>query len=237
MAELINSGCKISEIKDIRFKSINTPYAESIIERLKKADVTYSAKYNDEKLILAFSAEDEKKVAFFIQKAKSKSADLIERLRTEGGSTDDFLRLLPEVADVMDISVSSLQDRPAEIQLFLTQTYVDNWYGDTGSIRDELNKVTSLGYGARIESEEQNHKRESENNTPKEREEIHERDKQLDNAAQTEREINDQRHNAVTKEKKRTAFFTVEKLILERERISRSGHETETVTEMERVQK
>lgn len=52
--------------------------------------------------------------------------------------------LLPEIAELLGVSVSSLEDKPKDIQILLAQTYVNNWRSDDITIRIALNNVIRI---------------------------------------------------------------------------------------------
>lgn len=225
MTDMIKSGCDIKEIPNMKFYSVDTSRAESIIDGFVGSGIKYSAKYNDEKLTFSYSKNDEKKVQEILKKAKTDTADFIERIRKEDGNMEEYISLLPEIADVMGVSAQSLENRPAELRLFLARAYVDYWFCDKTTIQEELNRVTELGYYAQNEVEEAHQRQEASNNTPQARKDVHEQEQRLDNAAAVEREILHQQRENVVKEEKRTGFFSVAKLRAEAERIRRQNQQ------------
>ena len=52
--------------------------------------------------------------------------------------------LLPEIAELLGVSVSSLENKPKDIQILLAQTYVNNWRSDDITIRIALNNVIRI---------------------------------------------------------------------------------------------
>ena len=46
--------------------------------------------------------------------------------------------LLPEIADVLGVTVSQLESKPIDVQLILAQTYVNCWHSDNCSIKKAL---------------------------------------------------------------------------------------------------
>lgn len=52
--------------------------------------------------------------------------------------------LLPEIAELLGVSVSSLEDKPKDIQILLAQTYVNNWRSDAITMRIALNNVIRI---------------------------------------------------------------------------------------------
>ena len=133
--------------------------------------------------------------------------------------------LLPEIADIMSLSTSALQSRPAELRMLLTHTYIDYWFCDRTTIQTELSKVSELGFAAKAELEKSQMQQELSNNTPQTRKTIHEQEQQLDNAAAVEREILRQQREAIAQENKRTSPFSISKLRYETERIRQLNHQ------------
>lgn len=46
--------------------------------------------------------------------------------------------LLPEIADVLDVSVSQLERKPIDVQILLAKTYVNGWQSDKESLKQML---------------------------------------------------------------------------------------------------
>ncbi len=225
---MTNSGCDIKEIPDMRFQTLNTKHAASLINGLIQSSIKYSAKYNDEKLTLAYSSADETKVQDILKKGNSDTADFIERTRSNTYGDEDITAmnsLLPEIADIMSLSTSALQSRPAELRMLLTHTYIDYWFCDRATIQTELSKVSELGFAAKAELEKSQMQQELSNNTPQTRKTIHEQEQQLDNAAAVEREIFRQQREAIAQENNRTSPFSISKLRYETERIRQLNHQ------------
>lgn len=222
------SGCKISDIGSAKYMSIETAHSQAIIEAFIISGIKYHAKYSDTKLTLAYSAEDEERVSEIITKSSSDNAELIERYRTEGAGANELFELLPEIAEVMGVSVSALENRPLELRLYLAQAYINTWFSDKVTLQNELEKVTELGYYSKVENDEHYKQLADDNNTPKARKAIQEDEQRLDNAAAVERKFYHQQRIAVDREERRTQGFTVEKLRREARRIKKSASENST---------
>lgn len=205
MSKTYKSGVDLSEIYNARYINKPTKFAESVISGFIGSKIKYSATYSGDHLMLAYSADDEKKAQDIWRKAESDSAEYIERLRTESGSTDEFLALIPEVAEILGISVSSLKNRPLEIQLNLAQTYVNLWFSDDITIRNGLQQIEQLSFNAQNETEQVVAQKHSENNTPEKRRGIHEAAVRSEQAAIQERIEFEQQRSMVMQEENRTA--------------------------------
>lgn len=164
------SGIEVRHIPNMRFISLSTPYAEKIVDGLERSCVLYSAKYNDQKLTLVYAFEDQENVDFILKRVKSKNVELIERFRKHG-SSEDYAELMPEIADVMGISVSTLESRPAELKMNLAETYVDYWFCDKFTIFMQLARITELGYKTKemMETESARQQRKAENDSSEKR--------------------------------------------------------------------
>ncbi len=79
---------------------------------------------------------------------------------------ENYLSLLPEIAQILNMSVSSIKRFPYDIQQTLCSTYVNNYHSDSISIKRELSKVFQLN--AETDREIDNSKR----NEPVEEKEI-----------------------------------------------------------------
>lgn len=208
---MIISGCNISDICDAKYKTINTSHSDEIIKAFTKANIIYHAKYDETKLIISYSSRDESRVNEILAKSDNDEANLIERLKIEGVGPNNYLDLLPEISEIMDVSASSLENRPMEIKLYLAQAYIDNWFSDKVTIQKELNRVTELGYYAKKEIEENELKiTDSTSN------------KEIDKSNNAEQIFNNQQHEENEKEKSKTQYFTIEKLRKETRRIKNS---------------
>lgn len=221
------SGCEVKEIPNMQFQTVETSHAESIIKGLRQSNIRYSAKYNEEKLTLVYSLDDEKRVKEILDKANTDTADFIVRLLSEydWGSEEDYASLLPEIADIMSVSTSALKNRPSDVQLRLELAYANLWFSDRATIQKVLSAITELGFSAQIELEAAHRQQETSNNTPETRKDIFEEEQRLDNAAAVEREILRQQRENIAQEEQRTGVFTRDSLRREAERIRRQGQQ------------
>lgn len=46
--------------------------------------------------------------------------------------------LLPEIADVLGVTVAQLESKPTNIQIMLAQTYVNCWHSDAENVKEIL---------------------------------------------------------------------------------------------------
>lgn len=57
---------------------------------------------------------------------------------------DGYYRLLGEVAELLNTTVSFLQSRPDEVQLLLCKFYVDLWLCDRATLQRELDRIITV---------------------------------------------------------------------------------------------
>lgn len=187
----INTGVSISEIESKKFTSVNTKYAFSIIDGLMKSQsmVDFIAKYDDTKLLLTYSENNADIVDEIIKKSSSDEAILIERLRTGESDKESYLALLPEVAKILNTSVSTLSKRPSDLQMILAQTYTNYWFSDSLTIKKALSQVADLNHETetelKAETKEQSEER-FDNSSTLEAAEYELRRQQQESAAHTE---------------------------------------------------
>ena len=65
--------------------------------------------------------------------------------------------LLPEIADVLGVTVSQLESKPIDVQLILAQTYVNCWHSDNCSIKKALEQDLYVDDKSSREAEIENH--------------------------------------------------------------------------------
>lgn len=71
--------------------------------------------------------------------------------------SENYLSLIPEIAQILNMSVSSVKSFPNDIQQALCSTYVNNYHSDPISIKQELGRIIHLN--AETEKEIDNPKR------------------------------------------------------------------------------
>lgn len=147
----MQSGVSLADIQNVQWCRINTKFAESVLEGLRKSGVVYSAKYDDEALSLAYSSADSDIVQEILGKINSDQSEVIERIRSHGNIQDEYSVLIPEIADILGVSAATVESRPAEMTNILLQTYVNCWYCDNQTIREELHRITSLSAEDKLE--------------------------------------------------------------------------------------
>lgn len=139
----LNYGCKPKEIPNRQFQTIETSHAKSILKGLIQSEVQYSAKYDEKKLMLFYSFDDKKKVREILNKAETDTASFIEQLLSEydWGSKESYASLLPEIADIMSISTSALENCSSLVLLRLELAYANFWFADKATIHEVLSSI------------------------------------------------------------------------------------------------
>ena len=61
----------------------------------------------------------------------------------------DYKALLPEIAEMLNTSVSALEKRPSDVQMMLAQIYIANSSADSVTIREALGQVIELNTATR----------------------------------------------------------------------------------------
>ena len=141
-------GCNYSQIPDRKYKTIETSNAIGIIEALEQSGIQFSGKYNDEKLILIYSSSDENKVDSIIGHSSELNEEQLVQERNSN-SSGAYEALLPEIAEMLNMSVSALEKRPSDVQMMLAQIYVANSSADSATIREALGQVVELNSATR----------------------------------------------------------------------------------------
>lgn len=49
-------------------------------------------------------------------------------------------RLLPEIAEILGVTVAQLESKPTDIQIMLAQTYVNCWHSDAENVKEILER-------------------------------------------------------------------------------------------------
>lgn len=93
--------------------------------------------------MLYYALNDKIKVKEILNKAKTDTANFIEQLLSDydWGSKESYASLLPEIADIMSISTSTLKKHPPLVQLRLEMAYAHFWFSDKRTIYDVLSSI------------------------------------------------------------------------------------------------
>ncbi len=150
MYTAMNFGCEIKDIPDRKYISINASEEDvsRIINRLRDSKIRFSGRYSDGVLSLVHSDGDGETIKSIIENKYSPSSDLLlqERKEADNEKSESFL---PEIAKLLNTSVSALENRPKDVQMMLTKIYTDNSCADSATIREALGQVVELNAATR----------------------------------------------------------------------------------------
>ena len=125
-----------------------TAYTKDIVIALDKSNIPFSAKYGDTEMILTYDGSYEEQVNEIIKKAQTGKYEVLLRELKENKFPDSYLKLLPEVAEILHTTIGTLMARPSEIQVAFCKTYADFWLCDTYTIQRELDRIATLNIEA-----------------------------------------------------------------------------------------
>lgn len=137
-------GTDIHSIANKEFMRFETANASKICIALDKSGIPFSAQYDDGEMVLTFDGSYKEQVGEIITKANSGDYEAMLRELQTYGVPDGYYRLLGEVAELLNTSVSALQNRPQDIQLMLCKTYADFWLCDNSTIQRELDRIITV---------------------------------------------------------------------------------------------
>lgn len=157
------SGFALNEIPDKQFLTVDTNHAEDILYGLQQSGMMYHAKSTDNKVMIAFSIADKDRIEQLIHKNTHTNEDLLERIkqyRSAPESVNMAKALLPEISEILHISVSSLERKPPDLQIQLALAYTCFYHADDLTVKKALNDELSLNHEAasevqQLESEKQ----------------------------------------------------------------------------------
>lgn len=121
-----------------------TEKGEKIVLALEKCRIPYFARYNDSEISLTYNAEYKENIEEIIQKMLSGAYDEIVAELKRKSDNNGYMSLIPEIANILNTSVSFLKNRPDELQEILCKRYVNLWCCDTPTIKRELSEVLNL---------------------------------------------------------------------------------------------
>lgn len=212
-------GTNLQSIENKRFVTLDTTHAESIVLGLDQSGMPYYAKYNDLKLTLSYGGADTKRVAEIIGKNENTDDDEIQRIR-KADSFEEYMTLLPEIADILNTSVTALNEESRDIRLLLAQTYADLWHSDSVTIKQALGRVLDLNYETEKDVREHFLSRLNDGNTPEKQAAVYDDEKRHAAAVQAEFDEYEGQRERVSAESGRTAYFAREYLRREMQRKS-----------------
>lgn len=159
-------GADIHSIDNKEFMQFETANASKICIALDKSGIPFSARYGDNEIVLTFDGSYKEQVGKIIEKAQSGNYEAMLRELQTYGMPDGYYRLLGEVAELLNTSVSALQNRPQDIQLMLCKTYADFWLCDDVTIQRELDHIITVN-GRTLQDIQEYEKGKAQEKTPK----------------------------------------------------------------------
>lgn len=141
-------GADIDSIKNKAMMRFATAYVKDIVIALDKSGIPFSAKYGDTEMILIYDGSYQEQVDEIIRKAQTGKYEVLLRELKVNQAPDSYLKLLPEVAEILHTTIGTLRARPSEIQEAFCKTYADFWLCDTYTIQRELERIATLNIEA-----------------------------------------------------------------------------------------
>lgn len=137
-------GIEVSAIQNREFIRIETDKAQAIVVALDKSNIPFSARFGDAEMVLTYDGSYKEQIEEIIAKAQSGDYEALLRELQVYGVPDGYYRLLGEVAELLNTTVSFLQSRPDEVQLLLCKFYVDLWLCDKATLQRELDRIITV---------------------------------------------------------------------------------------------
>lgn len=106
-----------------------TAYTKDIVIALDKSNIPFSAKYGDTEMILTYDGSYEEQVNEIIKKAQTGKYEVLLRELKENKFPDSYLKLLPEVAEILHTTIGTLQKSICQ----KSRTCGDSAYNDRNS--------------------------------------------------------------------------------------------------------
>ena len=137
-------GVEVSAIENREFQQFETAKAKEIVTALDGSNIPFFAKYSGSAMVLVFDKSYRQEVENIVKKANSGNYEILLRELKNRKFPDNYLNLLPEIAEILHTTVGTLQARPQEIQIALCKTFVDFWLCDTATIQRELDRIITV---------------------------------------------------------------------------------------------
>lgn len=139
-----SAGINIQSIQNKQYVSLETDRAEEIVKGLEQACVPFFAKYDETQIILTFEAQKKSQVEEILAKSDSSDGEEIIMFKSNPESLVYARELLPEISDILGVSVNYLENKPKDIQILLAQTYISFWHSDHETIKNALNREVRI---------------------------------------------------------------------------------------------
>ncbi len=141
-------GADIDSIKNKAMMRFATAYVKDIVIALDKSGIPFSAKCGNLEMMLIYDGSYREQVDEIIRKAQTGKYEVLLRELKVNQAPDSYLKLLPEVAEILHTTIGTLRARPSEIQVAFCKTYTDFWLCDTYTIQRELERIATLNIEA-----------------------------------------------------------------------------------------
>jgi len=138
MSEVKSTGWILKDIQNRAYARYASTKGKEIVSALETAEIPYFARYNSMEISLTYDSEYSSRVDEIIKKSSSGEYEQMFREIKDRKKISSYLVLLPEISEILEMSVSTLRNRPEEMQEILCKTYTDLWYCDTLTIRKRL---------------------------------------------------------------------------------------------------
>ncbi len=129
---IYSCGRDVRRIKNKCFAKFKTPYTKNIALAFDRSNIPYFARFSDSEISLVYDADFVVSASEIITKSQSKDYAEI---------TQKNYDLLSEIAEILNVTVGTLKNRPDEIQSALCRFYVIFWFCDTPTIKRELTRI------------------------------------------------------------------------------------------------
>ena len=137
-------GVEVSAIENREFQQFETAKAKEIVLALDRSNIPFFAKYSGSAMVLVFDKSYTQEVENIVKKSNSGNYEILLRELKMQKFPDNYLNLLPEIAEILHTTVGTLQARPQEIQIALCKIFVDFWFCDTATIQRELDRIITV---------------------------------------------------------------------------------------------
>jgi hypothetical protein len=67
-----------------------------------------------------------------------------QRILNQPENTDDYTSLLPEIAELLNVTISTLEHYPTDMKMLICQTYINNYPLDSNDTKQALLNVINL---------------------------------------------------------------------------------------------
>ena len=137
-------GIEVSAIQNREFIRIETDNAQAIVVALDKSNIPFSARFGDTEMVLTYDGSYKEQVEEIIAKAQSGDSEALLRELQVYGVPDGYYRLLGEVAELLNTTVSFFFFFSDEVQLLLCKFYVFMWLCARATLQRELDRIITV---------------------------------------------------------------------------------------------